>query len=89
MSKVDQAKTDVISNIKIYPNPATNRFVLSTASGAIEYITINNIIGKEIKKIFTRGNDSFDVSDLRRGVYIIRIFDRKDELVKAMRLSKT
>jgi|GEM_PF-4823222 len=76
------------SSIKLFPNPATERFSINLPSSSVKYITINDIIGKEIKKIQVRTSQSYDVSDLKRGVYIIRIFDPNDELIKALRLSK-
>ena len=74
--------------VKLYPNPATERFSISIPSSDIKYITINNIIGKKIRKMPANPNNSYDVSDLQRGIYIVRIFDAGDNLIKAVRLSK-
>lgn len=75
--------------INLYPNPATDQFTINIKSQSVKYITINNIIGKELKRIASPSNHTFNVGDLKRGVYIVRIFDEKDELIKALRLSKT
>lgn len=77
------------AQIKIFPNPATDRFKITVPEGQVKYITINNIIGKRVKKVMATSDNAYDVDDLTRGVYIIRIFDKKDELIKALRLSKT
>ena len=87
--KLNRTKADQIDNVTIFPNPATDRFTINVDHGVIKYITINNIIGKEIKKLRATSTNSFEISELRRGVYIIRVFDTKDELIKALRLSKT
>lgn len=84
--KVKQQKE--LSEIKIFPNPATDRFKISLPSTSIKYITINNIIGKQISKVYASPNKFYNVEDLKKGVYIIRIFDNNEELVKALRLSK-
>lgn len=87
--KVNQNKTTFIDDVKIFPNPATDRFTINIDAGVMKYMTINNIIGKEIRRVNVHPLNSYRVDDLRRGVYIIRIFNHKDELVKALRLSKT
>jgi len=74
--------------IKVYPNPATDMVTITANLKKVGHITINNIIGKQLKKVKGSLDGRYDVSDLRRGVYIIRIFDKNDELVKALRLSK-
>ena len=75
--------------IKLFPNPATDRFTVKIPSEVMKYLTINNIIGKEIRKVEARPDQSYQVSDLRRGVYIIRVFDHQDKLLTALRLTKT
>ena len=77
------------TEVKLYPNPATNRFSISIPGSQVKYITINNIIGKKIRRVAVDPNNKYDVSDLQRGIYIIRIFDHSDNLIKALRLSKT
>lgn len=84
--KVEQKKE--LSEIKIFPNPATDRFKISLPSTSVKYITINNIIGKQIRKVYASSDKYYNVEDLKKGVYIIRIFDTNEELVKALRLSK-
>lgn len=86
---VNGAKTIRTEKINLYPNPATDQFTINIQSQTVKYITINNIIGKELKKIVSPANNTFNVGDLKRGVYIVRIFDERDELIKALRLSKT
>lgn len=83
------ARTSKISQVKLFPNPATERFTINMDGLSLKYITINNIIGKEVRRVVTTPDHTFEVGDLKRGIYIIRIFDEKDELVKALRLSKT
>ena len=86
--EVKSLRIEKTQDIKLYPNPALDKFSLKDTSPSIKYITINNIIGKKIRRIVVNANNSYDVSDLRRGIYIVRIFDTGDNLVKALRLSK-
>jgi hypothetical protein len=86
-SGIAKSQTD-IKGIKLFPNPAGDHFGIHQLQGGVKYITVNDIIGKEIKRIEVRNQSTYDVSDLEKGVYIIRIFDPNDELIKALRLSK-
>lgn len=82
---VHQLKQD----LKVFPNPASDKFSLNDTSQKLKYISINNIIGKEVKRVKVTPDNSYDISELQRGIYIVRIFNQSDELVKALRLSKT
>ncbi len=74
--------------IKVYPNPASDHFSLTIPASELNYISINNIIGKEVRKVKANSSNFYDISDLKRGIYIVRIFNKSDELIKALRLSK-
>ena len=78
-----------VVEVKIYPNPATEKFSISSNIQNLQYISINNIIGKELRRIKVNSDNTYDISDLMRGIYIVRVFNSSDELVKALRLSKT
>ena len=75
-------------SIKVFPNPAMSMISFSIDQEKVGHITINNIIGKQVRRVEATTDGMYDVSDLRNGLYIIRIFDKKEELVKALRLNK-
>ena len=84
--KVEQKKE--LSEIKIFPNPASDQFKISLPSTSVKYITINSILGKQIRKVYASPDKYYNVEDLKKGAYIIRVFDKNEELVKALRLIK-
>lgn len=55
---------------KIYPNPAKNSFSIQS-SIEIEVIIVYNSIGQIVKKFIE--NNNYDISDLIKGIYFIRI----------------
>jgi len=73
----------------IYPNPTTSQF---TISGELDWfkIEILNSKGQVIKlKHFKTSNDVINVSKLADGIYIVRIFDAKYNLIGTRKIIKT
>ena len=73
------------TEISIFPNPTNEIFKISSES-KINKIEIYNLIGKKIKTIKNDKSNTFNVSDLRNGIYLIRIFDSNNRVLKVMRL---
>lgn len=66
------AKND-IQGLKVYPNPVRNQLnVELNESASIELYNVNGQLAKEYK--ISTGLKSIDVSDLERGVYLLRIW---------------
>lgn len=75
------------NEIKLFPNPTDDYFVVKNDIN-VSKISIYNIIGKEMVSYkHTQGN-TYDVSFLNRGVYIVRLVDSKGKMLKSTRLSK-
>ena len=59
------------SEIKIFPNPATNVLNISY-SGSVQ-LQIVNMLGQVVRTQETNGEAQIDVSDLEKGVYFLRV----------------
>lgn len=66
-------------NMNIYPNPATNYVVISSAGGASENLNIQliNMNGQVLKQTKGGGKVSMQVSEFNQGNYIVRVSDAK------------
>lgn len=67
------------SNLKVYPNPATDRLAISTAHITVTTntnVTITDLQGRILKSLPLLGNNTIDVSDLAPGAYYISIVDQ-------------
>jgi hypothetical protein len=73
-------------DLKIYPNPATDFFVIKN-DVAVARVGIYNIVGKEIRSYRHQSNYYYDVSDLNQGMYIVRLLDSRNKTLKSIRLS--
>ena len=88
-SGISQVEKENSSNITLYPNPADDFFSIMTSEPNIAFVTIHNIVGKKVKTIKAKADQNYDIQGLRRGIYIVRVYDNNDKMLKALRLSKT
>ncbi len=82
-SVFNQKDKDVV----LYPNPTTDYFKVSDDQ-KIKNIAVYNIVGKELLRFRHIPGQSHNVENLRKGIYLVRFFDGKGEVIKALRLSK-
>ena len=74
-------------DIKLYPNPASEYFQISNDT-KVEKIRVYNIFGREVKSFYHYNNAQHEIGELKSGLYILRLFDGKNQLIKSMKLNK-
>lgn len=74
-------------DIQIFPNPAVNAFQLKNDK-SVRRVKIYNIIGKEVNNYSHIRGAQYDVVGYQKGIYIIRLFDQYDQMIKVLRLNK-
>ncbi len=77
-----------LSNLKVYPNPATDYFQVSNATG-VKKVVIYNMFGKEVKTYFHYPNAQHEISELKTGMYIVKLLNDKNKVIKSLKLNKT
>ena len=75
------------NDIKVYPNPATN-YIMISENDKVDQVLIYNVLGKLVKKFEAESHKKYFISDLRTGMYIVRLLDSKSNLVKTRRINK-
>ena len=73
-SRLDQDK----GNVSLYPNPASSVFTLKFDNPAkVNSVIIYSIIGNEVlnKKMDGSAKANFNVQNLKKGKYIVRVFN--------------
>lgn len=83
--KVSYVKTD----IKVYPNPATNFIAFQNEDGIVRKVILFNLVGRQVSK-FTAvsGKNTYDVSDLARGMYLVQLIDDSGKVITTKRVNK-
>jgi len=74
-------------SIKIFPNPAYDYFQI-TSYEKVEQVMVYSLLGRHLRTFMAYQNEKFDISDLQRGMYLIRMIDRKKDVIKTLRLNK-
>ena len=74
-------------DIRVFPNPAVDYFQVVNGQN-VRKIVIFNIFGKEVKSFFHAPNAQYDVTDMNAGMYLVRMLDDKNKVVKSVKLHK-
>jgi len=72
-----------VSGMNIYPNPANGYFRLKGIGQSVKY-SITDISGREVQSGRTSDNELVDVSKLSKGLYIVKVGEAKQSLVKSI-----
>jgi hypothetical protein len=75
------------SALRIYPNPTTSFFQLNHPAD-VARVDVFNIVGNKMREFDARNTTRFDVSDLTQGIYIVRLLDGSNQVLRTVRLSK-
>ena len=73
-------------SVNLYPNPGDDEFRIDSAL-PLARVTLTNLLGRVVKT-FPGTQDSFDVSDLPNGVYLVGMLGTDGRVVKTLRFSK-
>jgi len=72
--------SNVEDNFKVYPNPVSNTLYFKSIENA--NIELINIAGQVVKK--KAGGNSIDVSDLKEGIYLIKVKENANTYVRTI-----
>lgn len=72
---------------KVYPNPAEDYFQIASNKD-VEKVVLYNMFGKEVKSFYHYNLAKHEISQLKSGMYIVKLLDAKNKLIKTIKLSK-
>lgn len=79
---------ETLVEAKVYPNPADDYFQVVGAV-SIKKIVIYNMFGKEVRAFFHSSLGQYDIADLKSGMYIVKMLDEKNKVLKMVKLHKS
>jgi hypothetical protein len=84
-SKTTFTKTD----IKVFPNPATDFIAFQNNNGHVQKVVIYNMVGRPIDQFEAEsGKNVHNVSTLARGMYLIQLMDDSGKVITTKRITK-
>jgi len=78
---------EINNGINLYPNPVQDLINLKNDE-EVSQIEIYNIVGKKIKSFDHLKGQSHDVSDFNKGIYLIRLLNKSNNILKVLRMTK-
>jgi len=75
---------NIASNFKVYPNPASDFVTIETNNVEISAVKIYDILGKNVLKQNELTNNRLDVSNLRNGIYFLKIESNGNSITKKL-----
>ncbi len=87
---VDPTSTQQIiglNQIKVFPNPASEYFSITNYSN-VDKVKVYNMFGAEIKSFFHYNNAQHQIDELKSGMYLLRMFDKNNKVIKTLKLNK-
>ena len=88
---IDDVTTSVTeqekASLKVYPNPTADYISIST-NDFVEELWISNILGKRVRNFKTNVGNSYDLSMLPDGIYLVSMVDKDNKVMKTVRISK-
>lgn len=73
--------------LKVYPNPTSDVFRISDNT-LVKRVRVLNIIGKPALDRTIQNGEQLSVANLKAGMYLVQMFDDKNEVIKTVRLLK-
>lgn len=72
-----------INEVKVFPNPSNTGTITVSNSNSLKQIEIYDVLGKRVKQILINSSNNdqpIDVSNLRKGVYIVRLTGESESI---------
>jgi len=80
ISTLSDSQPDLMSqSVTIFPNPTTGNLNLKCESVIIDELKIFDFTGKYLRTIKLNSSNSFSVSDLISGIYVIRAISKNGD----------
>lgn len=80
--------SSITPNVEVFPNPAMDYIQLSN-NQIVDKIFLYDMIGKKVKYFSYRSSDEkFYVGDLRKGIYLVQLLDKNNEIISTKRIRK-
>lgn len=82
------AQTAKSAHLKVFPNPATEFISVSDQGETTSYISVFNIMGRNLREFEFAKDERYYIGDLPKGIYLIHLQDRNKKTVATQKIEK-
>ncbi len=76
-------------SLSVFPNPAIDYISLQDAHQEVKFLEIYNVVGRKVIDFPVRSEGAkYDIGELPRGMYMVRLLDRNHNIIRTQRISK-
>ena len=80
-------KVATFEDISLYPNPTSEYFQISSTE-VVAKLEVFDLFGDKHKTYYAYKNKSYFIGDLANGMYLVRMLDVNNRVIKTLRLNK-
>ena len=73
--------------LSLFPNPAHDFFRINTGD-TVDHIVVTDLLGKKMGSYKTNQGGFYNISTFNAGIYLVRLLDEKDKVIKVLKLQK-
>ena len=84
---VSTTEEELADQVLVYPNPVSDIFKLKN-DAHISNVVVYNVVGKKLLETSHTPGKSHDISHLNKGIYLVQLLDKSNNIVKVIRLTK-
>lgn len=74
-------------DLRVFPNPVTTTFEIGHSDRVVD-IRILNMVGRQVKQFDYAADETYDITDLPQGMYLVQLRDGSDDVVHTQRIKK-
>jgi len=86
-ASVSTTEEELADQVLVYPNPVSDIFKLKN-DAYISDVVVYNIVGKKMLESSHKPGKSHNISHLNKGIYLVRLLDKSNNIVKVLRFTK-
>lgn len=86
-SSVSVTEEDLVDQVYLFPNPVSDIFKLENDAD-ISVVEIYNLVGKRMLESSHKPGNTHNISHLNKGIYLVRLLDKSNSIVKVITLTK-
>ncbi len=83
-----KAQNHTRPDLSVYPNPVADYISVNDHNEQVGFIAVFSLTGRKVKEFeFVKG-DTYSVSDLPKGMYLVQIQDRSRKILTTQKVDK-